>query len=354
MTSRLVAAVALVMTACPTATGTKGPDAGESCNQDGTCAGGLTCFPDFRCYPSDADPGCTPPCWGEEPFCDKTTLRCVACLSDTDCEAGHLCVPPLKRCEPGCSAARPLCGAGETCDVTLQICRGCFSDTDCTTPDAPRCDALGQCVHCVEDRDDCPAGQYCSVSGTAPACAPGCKASSECDAGMDCCAHRCVDVATDSANCGLCDNPCRGNTTCCTGLCVNLTSDVDNCSACGRSCQLPNVVGPMCASATCSDRGCEPYFGDCDGDHSNGCEANLSFNAQHCGSCGRACQASGAHTVGECNLGGCAVGCQSGWGNCNLLWTDGCEEDFSQSAAHCGRCNNPCTSPATCVNGQCT
>lgn len=340
-----------VFVACPSTS--RVADAGGDCAQDGTCPAGLTCFPDFRCYPVGADPDCSPPCYGDEPFCDKTTLRCVACLADTDCGDGKVCVAPVKHCQPGCSEAKPACPAGTKCDFSLGACRGCITDAECTDSALPRCDAHGQCVKCVEDRDDCPAGQFCNTAGAAPTCSPGCKSSSECQSGQECCAHQCVDTSSSSSHCGFCDNACRGSKSCCNSRCVDYATDVDNCSACGKSCELPNVAAPYCAASTCGHQGCEFYFGNCDNDWSNGCEANWSFNAQHCGGCNRTCPAGGSHTVGACNLGNCTYACEGGWGNCNGSWADGCETDVNTTAAHCGRCNNACTGAQVCVNGQC-
>ena len=348
--TRVVLAASLLLFSCPS---TSTPDAAVDCRQDGACPEGLTCFPDFRCYPPGADVDCSPPCYGVEPFCDQATLRCVACLGDGDCPAGQVCVAPVKRCQAGCSEAKPDCPAGTTCDLALGACRGCLTDAECLDPAFPRCDAQGQCVTCVEDRDDCPPGQFCNTAGAAPACAPGCKASSECDAGQDCCAHHCVDTTTDSSHCGFCDNACRSGRACCTGRCVDVTTDVDNCSTCGTSCSLPNVAAPYCAAATCGHQGCEFYFGNCDGDWANGCEANFSFDAQNCGGCGRPCGASAPHTVGACNLGTCTLACVAGWGNCDVAWLDGCEVDLTSTTAHCGRCDNPCPGAQTCVAGQC-
>nr|XP_009409631.2 PREDICTED: stigma-specific STIG1-like protein 1 [Musa acuminata subsp. malaccensis] len=69
--------------------------------------------------------------------------------------------------------------------------------------------------------------------------------------GPDCCSRRCVDVRTDSLNCGRCGRRCRYGWTCCRGRCVNIMYDAKNCGACRRRC--PN--GSFCRytpSASCS------------------------------------------------------------------------------------------------------
>src|SRR3954451_24538655 len=74
------------------------------CSVDGKCPQGLQCFPDKRCYPPGAMPGCNPPCAGATPVCDKTALQCVGCLADKDCPAAFVCALAQKTCKPGCSA----------------------------------------------------------------------------------------------------------------------------------------------------------------------------------------------------------------------------------------------------------
>jgi len=39
--------------------------------------------------------------------------------------------------------------------------------------------------------------------------------------------------------------------------------------------------------------------------------------------------------------------------NCDNNAANGCEADTSTSAAHCGRCNNPCNAGDTCSGGRC-
>jgi hypothetical protein len=337
---------------------------GSDCSQDGQCPDGFACFPDFRCYEYDADPPCKPPCYGAEPFCDKATLRCIGCRDDADCAAGSYCAPTVKRCKTGCTEARPDCPAGERCDFATGQCKGmapgCQADAACTDPFKPRCDVrTGQCVACLPGRTDCPSGSFCVEAQGGFRCMQGCTTASECPAGgpgqvMACCDHRCVDVLSESGHCGACGNTCQGAEACCDGVCTDLTRSPSHCGGCGRSCYLPNVTGVRCANSTCSNRGCEQYFGNCDGDLArNGCEVNHSFSPIHCGSCGNVCSAP-PHRQPMCVLLSCSWSgpCEVGWGDCDGNSLNGCERSLT-TTTDCGACNAPCAANQSCVSGAC-
>ena len=91
-------------------------------------------------------------------------------------------------------------------------------------------------------------------------------------AGSTLCAGRCVDVASDAANCGGCGNACGPGTTCaaslcvptcpggqarCGDLCVSLASDDANCGSCGHACPAFGV----CAAGACAAVTCRGEFG---------------------------------------------------------------------------------------------
>jgi len=330
---------------------------GTECAQDGTCPQSLKCFPDWRCYPKTADPACDPPCYGDEPFCDKASLRCVACLSDGDCPAGQVCAAPILRCQAGCNAAHPGCAdATLHCDLALGVCRGCLVDSECPDPANKHCEPTsGLCGPCTPGGLGCPAGQYCSGAPGAFSCAPGCTTKDDCpDAGtaMDCCGNQCVDTSASVDHCGVCGNVCRGGKVCCSGQCADLATDVDNCSTCGKSCVLANVQGIACSASVCSHSGCESFFGNCDGDWGNGCETNLSYDPLNCAVCNNAC-AGAPHAQPACDLTRCTFTCDYGWGNCDTSTGNGCETPLLTDVRNCGRCNGLCGASQVCDGGQC-
>jgi hypothetical protein len=82
-----------------------------------------------------------------------------------------------------------------------------------------------------------------------------------CPQGCDPCSSRCVNLSTDTANCGSCGTQCTGGRACeggscvceegtevCSGLCVDITADTMNCGGCGIACD----VGGACNDGSCT------------------------------------------------------------------------------------------------------
>lgn len=57
---------------------------------------------------------------------------------------------------------------------------------------------------------------------------------------------------------------------------------------CVGTCSLPNALG-ACVDGTCRVRECNAGFTDCNMDPTDGCEADLTSDANNCGMCGNAC-----------------------------------------------------------------
>src|SRR5262249_3611471 len=74
---------------------------------------------------------------------------------------------------------------------------------------------------------------------------------------------------------------------------------------------------PGCASE------CPSGKADCDGDSTNGCEADLSADSQHCGSCQKSCL--NGHGTTRCSGGLCAPLCAAGFSDCDGDPGNGCE-----------------------------
>jgi hypothetical protein len=70
----------------------------------------------------------------------------------------------------------------------------------------------------------------------------------------------------------------------------DFVTDPANCGYCNVHCVIPNGSG-VCDRAACQPivASCNGSWQDCDGDGSNGCEANTANRADHCGGCGSAC-----------------------------------------------------------------
>ena len=137
-------------------TGASGPTGGGGTAGDGGTGGG-------------GSAPCGDACGGDTPHCDETSMECVACLGDGDCDD-----PAAAKCDAGSCVA---------CDDSAQ-CTGvtgtevCEAGTcvECTVDDASACDdtcdllalecvdvaagSVGNCKACSND-DQCGAGHRC-------------------------------------------------------------------------------------------------------------------------------------------------------------------------------------------------
>ncbi|MBN9163629.1 MAG: hypothetical protein J0I07_21865 [Myxococcales bacterium] len=131
----------------------------------------------------------------------------------------------------------------------------------------------------------------------------------------------------------------------------NLLTDNANCGACGNECP-PDMFGSLhmatrCVQGACA-RECVPeislnpeashYFKDCNGLVDDGCEIDISFDANNCGACGNKCPDGQPCLAGKC-------GCKSGLTWCDSNGATGCF-DLSSNDSRCGSCDNKCAPPA--------
>ena len=186
-----------------------------------------------------------------------------------------------------------------------------------------------------------------------------------CPTGQKPCGAECVSIdqpATGCAaeSCAPCDSP-NAITACFNGACsasacvlgyrdcnadlvdgceIHLDTDTGHCGSCGEQCSFQHA-GAQCATGNCLMATCDAGFEDCDGDPSNGCEANIDNDPNRCGNCTMVCPDMGATAV--CIMGQCDVsGCIPPTADCDGVVSDDCETNTDTSLAHCGFCNNPC------------
>jgi hypothetical protein len=88
------------------------------------------------------------------------------------------------------------------------------------------------------------------------------------------------------------------------------------------------------SSCVSFDAGCPVGFEDCDGDATNGCEADLMRDEANCGACGTVCGgAPSADAV--CGAGTCGLGCVVGTFDCDGVEANGCESATACDTAVC-------------------
>ncbi|MEZ4221461.1 MAG: hypothetical protein R3B13_11090 [Polyangiaceae bacterium] len=113
------------------------------------------------------------------------------------------------------------------------------------------------------------------------------------------------------------------------------------------------------ATASCQAGACVPScqsgFGNCDGVASNGCESAVSSVA-NCGACHRTCSTTNTMAI-ACSNAKCAPTCSTNFGDCTTPSAsspdNGCETNLLTSKSHCGACGRACSGSLSCDAGAC-
>lgn len=291
-------------------------------------------------------------------------LDCGACTPPDQCGGGGVinqcgCTPK------SCSQLGASCGLVDT---------GC-GETDCgscTPPDT-----------CGGGNVDNQCGCTCTLPNATTNCLAGVCTIKDCETGWGNCDsvenNGCeLDLQSDVANCGTCGLSCsfaNASALCVGGSCqldqcdggfadcdgdpsngceANLNSDPNNCQTCGNTC--PSGTGTaVCVAGECDISNCNPGLGDCD-DSVPGCETNITTSVDHCGYCNNPCNI--ANATADCQASTCGVAsCNNGWGDCDGNESNGCETNTDTAVTNCGSCGNSCPSrphaSPTCSNGSC-
>lgn len=317
--------------------------------------------------------------------------RCAPGYFDCNGKASDGCEVSLQDNQKNCGMCGKAClgsvvHGNSTCAAggCVLTCEGGFADCDddpsdgCeanTQSDKMNCGGCGiVCAQVPNAIVGCQSGQ-CVITG----CASGNYA--DCDHNYF---NGCeVDLRSDEQHCGSCATKCPGaanstpvcaNRTCSTtqgcrdgfadcdsnpgnGCETNLTNDANNCGGCRMVCGSVQNGLPACVGSTCTVGSCNPGYADCDLNPANGCEANLNGSVASCGACGRSCPMS-PHTTPGCFGGGCVVSaCSAGWSDCDGLFSTGCEINTAMDANNCGTCGKVCPGGANafpaCAGGAC-
>ncbi len=346
---------------------------------------------------------CSPACSAGQTCCSISPRVCANLNTDvnhcgacaTACSTNHI----TRSCSGGSCSAGTCTSPFLDCNSNKQT-DGCEVDPRsdanncgscghvCTGTD-PACCSSG-CVDLAYSNNNCGAcGNVCTpTNGTlAPA---GCSAYTchyICNTGYGDCNQAVgndldgceTNTQTDPLNCGACSVACSNNhittPTCassaCNGTCdtgyqdcdsnktgngceTHIAADPSNCGSCGNVCSSNHISSPTCTSSVCGGT-CDTGWGECDGNHGNGCEANLNTDPSNCSSCGHACSI--AHGTAGCSSGSCTVAsCDAGWADCNSNPGDGCETPLN-TTTNCGACGAACdtahSTPSSCTAGVC-
>jgi subtilisin family serine protease len=239
--------------------------------------------------------GCETDVMSDPAHCGDCATVCDYPQATAVCDDG---VCAIGECEPGWNDCN-----GDAAD-------GCESDPE-TDPD--------NCGEC---------GIVCSTNHAEAECRSGICFMGDCEDGYANCDH-------NNAN----------------GCETDIQSDADNCGGCEVHCDIPNATA-ACSAGACVVAECEAGWGDCNGEGEDGCEVELDTNPNHCGGCGQLCELD--HASAECRNGVCQLDdCDEGWADCNGDEADGCEVDLTSDAEHCGHCAVACPEGQTCEAGTC-
>ncbi len=359
-------------TACIDAVCTPGCTGGD------TCPAGWSCC-DGTCQNPETDAAS---CGGCGHSCDEGGAcwngvcgngPCEAGLAECDGEASNGCEVDVRSDPTNCGKCHVACASnfcsGGTC-TTMDCAPG---TADCNESEADHCETD---LTTVDDCGMC--GHSCNSTNGEAACNNG-SCDIACDDGYGDCDDSVdtgceISLDDDVKHCGDCDTACtngHGSTDCQNGECVprcasgysdcngeasdgcetNVGTSLSNCGGCGVRCRPANATG-TCDDGVCHAE-CDDGFADCNGDPSDGCEADLS-SPETCGTCSNVCSDIGG--IPTCDAGACSVTCAEGFADCTGGAADGCETNIDLSPTNCGSCGNVCDSSvgtAVCTDGVC-
>jgi len=209
----------------------------------------------------------------------------------------------------------------------------------------------GVCVNLQSESNNCGS---CGTACTAPAVCAGGSCNTACAAGYQKCGDSCVNVATDSAHCGSCDKLCDAGVPCsggvcgcpdgvllCQGQCYDPMSDSAHCGSCETACTggAACIDGKCGTAQACADGKCECPAGK------TACGTNcvdLSASPLHCGACATTCTAGQSCQAGQCK---CAQAT-------DIVCDNACT-DPQTDINHCGDCATKCQGGLPCTDGKC-
>ena len=172
-------------------------------------------------------------------------------------------------------------------------------------------DTTSSALHCGACDNACPR----NANERAPTCEDS-QCVSRCQPGFEDCnedpSDGCeINIESDDDNCGVCGRSCNGRPNssggfCDVGICaltctgsfrncnsnvsdgceINTATDTRNCGTCNNNCELVSAIDEvLCETSQCAILTCAPGFEDCNASHGDGCEQDITTSPSACGSC---------------------------------------------------------------------
>jgi hypothetical protein len=290
----------------------------------------------------------------DESDVDCGGIDCDPCALGRRCEVAGDCVNGActdSRCQnPTCTdrvkngaetdvdcggepAGCPACGTGRVCEQDDNCASQVCLDGECqeATCKDHRKNQDEIDVDCAGTCSPCDVGRACFEDGD-------CR-----DAPTDA-EHPASAVCND----GTCELECKGTQLDCNekaadGCETNVGTSLAHCGACDAACAPDHAEG-SCAGGKCSVESCKDGYADVNGKASDGCEVHYLTDPKHCGTTPDALVAcSSAHGTPACNDGVCSIACDDDFDDCNDNVSDGCEANLRSDVNHCTSCDKKCS-----------
>jgi len=267
--------------------------------------------------------------------CDGGANECnsgaCSCPDPSDTECNEECVDLLWNAE-NCGSCGLACADGEQCLNGTCTCDGAESNDPahpygyCPAGGGTyACETIDDELNCGFDCERCNGQSFCDTSGNVSNYACTCEDNALVYCGDP--AGPCVDVETDSDNCGSCGFACLDGDACVDGVCdcgagqtfcddgsgvfacANTGTDTENCGGCGIRCDTGS--GEVCCNSVCSDEtGVELGTRDSCGTCNMFCPDGVPplFGTAPPGVCNWTC-GGGDHTGYACGTGDAVLNC---------------------------------------------
>jgi hypothetical protein len=152
---------------------------------------------------------------------------------------------------------------------------------------------------------------------------------------------------------GLEDRHCGPNQKSCPNGCVPKDDPSTGCALLQCApCAPPHGKATCGPNGQCVLDGCADGWRDCNQSYSDGCETDLAHDPYNCMSCFNVCPTP-MNGIAGCSDQVCAIGgCNPGWGDCDGDPKTGCEHPI-WTDEECATCKLPCPAGQTCDRGIC-